>query len=139
MKLEVVYPDASALTAELLADEIAIYEPDVNVVNEPIRGARPEYSHETIEVAWDGTPLVAHPVVEHATIRVTAWALTRARAIELVSLAQGLLLAHAGGMGIARIGALTGVLPARDPVTNAELASVTVRVSVRSQPIPESS
>lgn len=139
MKLLVTFPDAQALTADLLAEELAAYEPDAAVTEEPIRGWRPETSPEYVQVAWDGTPIVQHPIVAHATIRLVAWALTSDRAKALVALAQGLLLAHAGGSGIARIGALTGVLPARDQETGAELASVTLRVTVRSQPVPEGS
>lgn len=143
----VVFPDAERLVVELLEDEgvgdelvvVDDFEPGVTVGVGVPDGWTPEGSPPHLEVAWDGTPLEAHPVVAFATIRVVARAASTTVAKRLAALAQGLLLAHRGGSGIAGCSPLTGVLPSRDPDTRAELAAITVRVKVRaSTPVPSS-
>jgi hypothetical protein len=76
-----------------------------------------------------------HPALAHTTIRLVARCSTTTDAKALAMKAQGLLCAHPGGDGIASTAPFTGVLPARDTATEAELASVTCRVTVRSTPI----
>ncbi len=125
MRLAVVYPDAERLTRDLL---------EALVVTIPVGiGVPPEWEGEDyLQVSLDGTPVVEHPIVARATVRIVGWASTTTRAKELANLALGLLCAHDGGDGISDITPLTGVLPARDPDNRGEIASVTVRVSTRS-------
>lgn len=129
------FPDAETLTSDLLAELLEPHEPDVTVGVGVPKNWSPTDSDAHIQVAWDGTPVRTWPIVAHATIRLVARAASTTEAKRLVALAEGLLLAHPGGAGIAVIRPLTGVLPAQDPTTRAELASVTLRVSVRSEPI----
>jgi hypothetical protein len=84
-----------------------------------------------VQVALDGTPDVTYPVLWRATIRVTCWASSTTTAKALASLSLSLLASHEGGGGVYSIRPLTGVLPARDPDTEAEMASVTVEVNLR--------
>ena len=135
MSLAVTFPDAELVTKNLLRDLMALHEPEVTVaVGVPTDWTPASPAH--LQVVWDGTPLRTHPVIAHATVRVVARATTTSEAKRLAGLAEGLLLAHGGGDGIASIRPLAGVLAARDPETRAELASISVRVTVRSIPIP---
>jgi hypothetical protein len=84
-----------------------------------------------VQVALDGTPEVDYPVLWRATIRVTCWASSTTTAKTLAYLALSLLASHEGSGGVYSIRALTGVLPTRDPDTDAEMASVTVEVNLR--------
>ena len=85
-----------------------------------------------LQVVCDGTPRMEHPVFAHATIRIVARANKTTEAKRLAILALGILSAWPGGDGVARIRPLTGVLPARDTETSAEMASVTAQVTLRS-------
>jgi hypothetical protein len=87
-------------------------------------------------VAWDGTPAMTYPAMAAATVRLTAWHATASKAKALVGLAHALVLNHPGGDGIASVNALTGVLPAIDDDNGADIASVTVRVHLRSTVLP---
>lgn len=137
MKLARTYPDAERLTKDLLDDLIAGHEPDVTVgIGVPSDWTTDSPEH--LQVALDGTPALEHPVIAHSTVRIVAWSASTTRSKELANLALGLLCAHAGGDGISAILPLTGIFPARDPDNRGELASVTVRVTVRSTPIESS-
>jgi hypothetical protein len=137
MKLAVTYPDAEKLVKAYLADELdALGETVTVTVGVPASWTPASLSN--IQVDSDGVPLLAHPVLAHNTIRLVARAASTTEAKRLAALAQGVLLAHPGGGGIASTRPLTGVLPARDPQTHAELASTTSRVTVRSIPIEPS-
>lgn len=126
MKPVAVYPDIERLVVDHLKLWLA---PDATVgVGVPPGWTLTSTPH--VSVALDGQ-LIDHPVVAHCTIRCTARAASTTEAKRLATLAQAHLLAVPDfACGAA---SLTGVLPARDPDTHAELASVTVRVSVRSQ------
>lgn len=126
MKPVAVYPDAERLVVDFLRPLFSgAATVGVGVPNGWTPAAVPHVS-----VAQDGQ-LLDHPVVAHCTIRCTARAASTTQAKRLATLAQAHLLAVPDfACGAA---SLTGVLPARDPDTHAELASVTVRVSVRSQ------
>jgi hypothetical protein len=87
-------------------------------------------------VAWDGTPVVTHPVMAAATVRLTVWHATATKAKALAALVQALALIYPGGGGIASVNVLTGVLPAVDDDNGADIASVTVRVHLRSTVLP---
>jgi len=83
-----------------------------------------------VQVAWDGTPESVYPILDRATVRVTAWAYTTTAAKALVGLCEGLLLSHPGSPEVGSIQPLTGTLPAQDPATKAQLASISVRVNL---------
>lgn len=130
MRPLVQMPDAEKETRALLADLL-----DGPTVSVGVPQGWTPASGSHVEVAWDGTPSMEWPVSADATIRLVARAASTSAAKALCAEAQGRLVAYMGDDVIARIRPLTGVLPARDPATNAELASCTVRVTVRSQPI----
>lgn len=133
MKPIVTYPDVERVTVDLLALIVYPHEPTVTVgIGVPADWTPAEPDH--LQVTCDGTPAMDHPVAVHSTVRIVAWSATPTRAKELANLALGLLLAHGGAEPIAAITPLTGMLPARDTATRAELASFTVRVTVRSVP-----
>lgn len=136
MKLEVEYPDVERAMRDLLADLVAPHEPDVTVGVGVPDGWDPLTSDPHLQVACDGTPSQVHPIVAHHTVRVVAWAASPTEAKALAALAQGLLLGVGAQQPIAALLPLTGLLPARDPDTRAELASFTVRATTRSQAIP---
>lgn len=129
MKIAVTYHDAERLTVDYLNW----------LLDEPVSVGVPAdwtpSDGDRLQVTLDGTPRLEHPAVAHATIRLTARSDSTTRAKALAMKAQGLLCAHPGGDGIASTAPLTGVLTARDPDTNVELASVTCRVTVRSVPL----
>lgn len=136
MKPRVTYPDVERATVDLLADLVVAREPDVSVgVGIPTDWTVEHDPH--LQVSCDGTPTLDHPIVAHSTVRIVAWAATTSRAKELANLAHGLIVAHDGAPPVAGVSTLTGLLPARDPETRAELASFTVRISIRSTPIPD--
>lgn len=135
MKLAIEYPDAERLSVDYLTTELDDGDTTVGV-GVPDGWTKTDPAH--LEVALDGTPVLHHPMFAHATIRLVARAATTTEAKRLVTRGLGVLCAHPGGDGIATVRPLTGPLPARDPKTEAELASVTARVTVRSTPIEPS-
>lgn len=136
MKVRATYPDVERAVVDLLTELVGTIEPDVTVgVGVPADWNVEHDPH--LQVSCDGTPTLDHPIAAHSTVRIVAWAETTSRAKELANLAHGLIVAHDGAPPIAGVRTLTGLFPARDPETRAELASFTVRVSVRSTPIPD--
>ena len=95
-------------------------------------GWNPDTSPPHLEIAWDGTPVVAGTIAR-ATIRLVARARATSTAKNLALKAQGHLLAHTGGGGISAIGPGVGVQPVSDDDTGAELAWFTVRATCRSR------
>lgn len=128
-KLLVTYPDPERAVRDYLASVITEATVGVGVPSNWTKGSGPH-----VQVATDGM-FLSHPVSGEATIRLVAWASGPTTAKRIVQLAQGHLLAHPGTGPIARTRPLVGLLPARDEQTGAEIASVTVRVTVRSIPI----
>lgn len=135
MKPRVSVPDAERLTRDLLADLIWTHEPDVSVEVGVPKDWTPK-SPPHLQVSWGGTPVHALPVLAYATVRIVAWAASTSEAKRLAALAEGLLLASTSD-DISGFRALTSVQPARDPETRAELASVSLRATLRTQPIQE--
>src|SRR5690606_17111937 len=128
------YPDAERVVRNYLAEQLT----DLGEICTVRVGVPSNWTPATgthLQIALDGTPTGSHPIMVDATIRLVAWAANTTDAKRLAALAQGVLLAHGGGGGIARTAFLTGVQPARDPSTRAEIASTTTRVTVRSTPI----
>lgn len=129
----VVQPDlAEGLVVDYLADVLSDQECTVSV------GVPPDWKptdQKHLEVASDGSPNHAWPIVSYVTIRLVARAENTTTAQQLCARAYGLLCAHPGGTQIAGVKPGTDPLAARDPQTRAELASATARVTVRTKPI----
>lgn len=90
-----------------------------------------------LQIQWDATPVVQHPVSIGATIRVIAWAATKTVAKAKAMEAMGRLCAYSGHGDFVNIVPLNGPLPATDPDHHdAELCSITVRATVPSTPLP---
>jgi len=122
-------PDAEHVTIDYLTTALAGRGQDVTVgVDIPTTWAAGTKPH--VQVALDGTPAMQYPVLWRCTLRVTAWSSSTTTAKALVALAHGLLLQHPGSTEVGSIRPLTGTLPTRDPVTGAQLASVTVQVNL---------
>lgn len=132
MKPLVVPQDAEVLTKDLLIDLLA---GETCTVSIGVPSGWTAASENHLQVALDGDPIPVWPICTRPTIRLVARAASTSEAKALCGLAFGLLCAHNGGDGIVSVRPLTGVQPARDPETNAELASATVRVTVRTEPI----
>jgi hypothetical protein len=88
-----------------------------------------------VQVACDGS-VPAYPVYRRATVRVTVWHSTTTKAKALAELAYAVLLAHPGGGEIRNVLDGTGVLPTYDRDTKTDLATFTVRVTLRPTPLP---
>ena len=131
MKLAVTYPDPERVVRDYLAAVMG----DQATVGIGVPGDWTPSAGPHLQVATDGMFMAGHPVYGEATVRIVAWAASPTEAKRLAQLAQGHLLAHPGDGTIARTRPLVGLLPSRDFQTNAETASVTVRVSLRSVPI----
>lgn len=132
MKPIVAFPDPERALVDLISGLVAddITAPTVGV-GVPDRWTPDSPPH--IEVAWDGTPETSHPVAEHPTIRVVVRSATTTAAKLLAIRVRGLLLAHPGSSTVGSIRPAVGVMPARDPDTNDELAWFTVRITIRTQ------
>lgn len=130
MKPTVTYPDVERAAVDLITALMADQDTTVGV---GVPGDwRKDVSVPHLQVAWDATTL-DHPVLAHATIRVTAWHHQPTAAKALADTAMGRVLAHVGHGLIRAVRPLTGLLPAYDHDTRAELASFTVRATVRAQ------
>lgn len=130
--------DVERLVVDYLEDALADHDPDASVgVGVPGGWTPTQFPH--LEVVSDGEPVNLWPVAMRATIRLVARAATTTDAKALCNLAFGLLCAHNGDGEIVQTSPLTGVLAARDTETHVEIASATVRVTVRTEPIPTGS
>lgn len=132
--LAVTYPDVERLIVDHLVTVLAGRLPAGATIGVGVPANWVPLSPLRVEVSWDGTPEMTYPIVERATVRIVVHASSTTAAKQYASLVMGLLLAG-GWPDSFSVNPLTGVLPARDPETHAELASFTVRVSVRSTPL----
>lgn len=126
-RLLVTYPDVEQAAKDHLKTDLADEDCTVGI-GLPTTWTTANDPH--VQVACDGTPGDLHPIAQQSTIRVTVWAKSTSEAKRLANLAHGYLLARGA------YSKLTGLLPAPDPDHKAELASFTVRATVRSTPIP---
>ena len=125
-----VPPDAERVIVDFLTAALAARSQDVTVgVDLPTTWTTGTKPH--VQVALDGTPSVQYPILASASVRATCWHASPTTAKALAALCQALLCAHPGSVQVASVQPLTGVLPARDPDTGAQLASVSVRVNLR--------
>lgn len=132
MKPEVEPRDTERLVVDFLDGEIS----DVCTVGVGVPETwTPASELPHLEVALDGEFVQSWPVATVCTVRLVARAASTTEAKALCGLAFGVLCAHNGDGVIAGTRPLTGVIPARDPQTQAELAAATVRVTVRTEPI----
>lgn len=87
---------------------------------------------EHLQVDTDGGP--AGPVAAWHTIRLTAWARGRSRAVELANLTRALLMTHDGSRGMQRPRGGTAVTTTRDNRTGAYMAGCVLTVPIRVRP-----
>lgn len=130
MKLALEFPDPEPIVVAYLKDQFDLLGEDVAVGVDVPPGWTPT-SRPHVQVSWDGTPIVLRGIVGFATIRLVARAANTSDTKALASRAQGILCAIQG-VEITGADWLTGVLPARDPETNHEIAASTTRVTLRS-------
>lgn len=129
MKPVAVPPDAERVTVDILTAALASRGQDVTVgVNVPPTWAKGTKPH--VQVALDGTPGLTYPIMWNATVRVTCWHESTTTAKALAALSQALLCSFGGSRTVASVQPLTGVLPALDPDTGAQLASTTCRLNL---------
>lgn len=127
-----VVPDAEHIVIDLLTSMLAARSQDVTVgVVVPTSWANGTKPH--VQVALDGTPELQYPILAKASVRVTCWHQSTTTAKALANLCMGLLLSYEGNSQVAAFQSLTGVLPAQDPDTKAQLASIAVRAVLRFQ------
>ena len=130
MKPLTVPSDAERVTIDYLGPVLAAHGQDVTCgVDVPSTWTTATKPH--VQVGWDGTPRSFYPVADVATVRVTAWASTTTAAKTLAGLCEGLLLSHPGSEAIGNVRPGTGVLPVQDPTTKAQLASISVLMTLR--------
>ena len=131
MNAPLAFPDPEKAVRTLLSTLIA--PPATVAIGVPTTWTADADPH--LQVSWDGTRVPTHRLIAHALIRVTAWATSTSTAKALALDAEARLCAHDGTGAISTIRPATGVMPARDPDTRAELASFSVRVTFRSIPL----
>ena len=120
--------DAETITVDHLKANLSAHGSDATCsMLEPLPWADRTKSH--VQVAMNGTPNATYPMTAAVTIRLTAWARGATDAKLLAGLAQGIMCAHQGGGGVQSVQFLTGILPAKDAETGAQLATCTVRVN----------
>lgn len=132
MPIALRVPDIERAVRSLLAT----LTPSPTTVGIGVPPAWKDGSPGHLQVGWDGTSVPAHRIVATGLIRVTAWAHSTSDAKSLALDADARLCAHDGTGAISAIRPGSGLLPARDPDSGAELASFTCRVTVRTQPLP---
>ena len=118
--------DGAQIIKDWLAAQLADEFPELSVVIEQVDwkfGNGP-----MLVVADDSGPMNKWPVATSPTIRVTSWTTGRDRTY--ISRALGLLLGKTVP-GVAAVLPSTGILDARDPKTDGDLASFTVRTRLR--------
>lgn len=131
MKPAVTFPDPEALLVPVVADLCSEYQLDASVsVGRPDGWTPDDGLH--IEVAWDGTPEVVHPIVAWPTVRIVVHG--PADQPSLVKDAARLLCGVLPSTPGAGFQLLTGVLPTPDTERPGVLmAAFTGRVTTRAQ------
>lgn len=124
-RLLVTYPDAE----RLMVDHLDHLDARIGV---PADWSPQDDEDSVLEVRLDGTPRDLHPIAQQSTVRLIARATSPTAAKALAQEAHAYALVGPWPDGITNVTPLTGITPARDPKTLAELAAVTVRVTVRS-------
>ena len=142
MKPRVMFPDPERRIVDYLASALSSETVTVGSIL-PTNWGVGSVPH--ILVVCDGTPRERWPVAAWPTVRLVAHVAPQpgqlvgssSEAKRLALLAQGLLLSRPSDAEISTITGLAGLLTVSDPEhDNAALASVSVRVELRSVPIP---
>lgn len=134
-----VFEDAERVTIDVLKAELAARDAldyvteDLTVSVDYPSGDPDAPTVPHLQVVLDGTPTVA-PAAEFATVRITAWGVSRTSAKNLAALAKAVLDAHGGNGDVWGFKPLTGPQPSDDPETGHPMCSLTMRVSVRAHP-----
>jgi hypothetical protein len=122
-------PRAETVVIDYLTAALAAHGQDVTC-GEGIPATWSPGTKPHVQVGHDGTPIVQYPILWRASVRVTAWATATTVAQDLAGLCEALLLCHPGSTSVGSVQSLTGMFPTRDPDTNAQLATVSVRVNL---------
>jgi hypothetical protein len=131
---EVVYGDGERESVDWLLDELHYRWPSEHTVGVDLPADWTTDADPHVQVSLDGTPSAVHPIIARQTIRLTAYSGSKTTSKRLVAVAQSVLLVHSGNEVVSNVEFLTGVQPAKDPTTGAEIASATVRMTVRAEP-----
>lgn len=136
MKPLVVFPDAERAALDylepLLSARSESYKP-VGFGNTFPKTA-PASGTTFLQVELDGTPTVAYPSTERATVRFTVWAASKTEggnAKKAASLVQGLIATHPGDSSVFATTILTGRLKGTDPDSGLPFVSFTARFTLR--------
>jgi hypothetical protein len=133
MTTPAILPDAERLTADLLTVLLADEEVDVGI-GVPSK-FRPGENPPWVQVSQDSAAVPRHRAIARAIERITVWSDSPSTSKRLLLLAEARLAAWEGDDQISTISTATGLFTARDRDNRgAELASCTVRVTVRSAP-----
>jgi len=125
--------DAAVPVKNYLVSCLSVPEPEVTAaLNLPPKWA-PE-THPPAVVVFDDSGPTRWPIATHPQIRVTVWAHGRTRARTIAGLCLGWLLA--GRVPGVKISPGTSIIDARDPDNGGDMASFTVRTTVRTVPLP---
>ncbi len=120
------FPDPEPIMVDYLQAALDDLGETVTVSVGVPKNWKAETSPPHISVAWDGTPWMRRYVAMRGAMRMTVRAETTGEAKRLALLAQGITHAMPG------VREQLGVMPTRDPDTEAELAWFTVGLTVRS-------
>lgn len=125
-------PDVELLVVDVLTDQFAgVADVDVGI---NLDADWTPTSKPFLLVAWDGSSNFLSIVAAFCPIRVIAFAASTAEAKRLAAIAQGLLCSYTGNE-ISGFKATGGPLPAQDPDTRVDIATVALRATVRTIPI----
>lgn len=135
MKPLVIFPDPMLAVLEVLRERLPAHVEGVTLgtkTPDPDKGEPASLPYVLVrqDGAW-GT----YPVQETATVRLTVWAGSEARALAVVRTARALLLAYEGGAKVRSFGNLTAPMPTEDPDTGAPLGYCTVAARLRPYPL----
>lgn len=96
----------------------------------------PDQDLPHLQVSQDSATVPRHRVIARPIVRLTVWSGSPTTSKRLIQKADALLAAYPGDGTISTISTATGLFTARDRDNrDAELASCTVRVTVRSSPL----
>ena len=126
-----VHQDAARIVLDVAAERLAAAGETATVgIGLPTHWTPADGEH--LQLDTDGGP--AGPVAAWHTIRLTAWAPGRSRAVELANLTRALLMTHDGSRGMQRPRQGTAVTTARDSRTGAYMAGCVLTVPIRVRP-----
>lgn len=129
-KPRVTYPDVEIMVVDFLTPLFSDLTVGIPVPAEWVKTKAGEAgSPNHIQVAVDATDMRNHPVSASSVVRITVWAQSATMAKSTANTVQSWLTSTAEFA----CEPLTGIVGTLDPDTRADLATFTVRVSVRSE------